>query len=101
MKRNLTVLLTSGALIAALSAGLTIARAQTTNTVPPPAAAKTYSPGAMKRHPAMFRAISSLRSAKQDMENTGHDFGGHKKAALEACDKAIDQLELALKADKD
>jgi len=46
----------------------------------------------MKRHPAMFRAISALRSAKQDMENAGHDFGGHKKAALEACDKAIAQL---------
>lgn len=40
----------------------------------------------------MFRAISALRSAKQDMENAGHDFGGHKKAALEACDKAIAQL---------
>jgi hypothetical protein len=35
------------------------------------------------------------------MENAGHDFGGHKKAAIEACDKAIAQLELALKSDKE
>lgn len=101
MKKNLTVLLTTSALVAALSAGLTFARAQTTTPVTPPAVEKAYPPGAMKRHPAMFRAISSLRSAKQDMENAGHDFGGHKKAALEACDKAIAQLELALKSDKE
>jgi hypothetical protein len=35
------------------------------------------------------------------MENAGHDFGGHKKEALEACNKAIAQLELVLKNDKE
>jgi hypothetical protein len=101
MKKNLTVLLSVSALVAALSAGLTFARAQTTNHVAPRIVEKAYPPGAMKRHPMMFRAISALRSAKQDMENSGHDFGGHKKAALEACDKAIAQLELALRSDKE
>ena len=101
MKRNLTVLLATGALVGALSAGFTFARAQSTNASTPRTAAVAYPPGALKRHPAMFRAITALNLAKMDLEGVGHDFGGHKKAALEAVEKAIAQLELALKADKD
>jgi hypothetical protein len=101
MKRNLTVLLTTGALVGALSAGLTFARAQSTNPVTPPAGAGAAPTAAIKRHPAIFRAIGALQSAKRDMENAGHDFGGHKKEALEACNKAIAQLELVLKNDKE
>ena len=101
MKRNLTVLLTTGALIAGLSAGLTIARAQPTNPGTVPAAAGAATRAAIKRHPAMFKAIEALQSAKRDMENASHDFGGHKEAAMKACDKAIAELELALKSDKE
>jgi len=101
MKRNLTFLLTTGALVGVLSAGLTFARAQSTNAVAPAAATGAAMAAAIKKHPAIFRAIGALQSAKRDMENAGHDFGGHKKAAIEACDKAIAQLELALKSDKE
>jgi hypothetical protein len=34
------------------------------------------------------------------MERADHDFGGHRKEALEECDKAIGQLKLALQYDK-
>jgi hypothetical protein len=100
MKRNLTVLLTTGALAGALFTGLTFARAQSTNPVTPPAATGTPKTGAVQRHPQIVRAISALQGAKRDMENANHDFGGHKKAAMEACDKALAQLELVLKNDK-
>lgn len=101
MKRNLTVLLATGALVGALSAGFTFARAQSTNAAAPPASAGPATTAAIKKHPAIFRAIGALQSAKRDMENAGHDFGGHKKEALEACNKAIAQLELVLKNDKE
>jgi hypothetical protein len=34
------------------------------------------------------------------LKEADHDFGGHRKEALEAVDVAIKQLELALKYDK-
>jgi hypothetical protein len=101
MKRKLIVLLTTGVLVSALFTGLTIARAQSTNSVAPPAGAGSATAGALKRHPAMVRAIQALLSARQDLQNTKHDFGGHRKDALEACTKAIAELELALKSDKE
>lgn len=100
MKRNLTVLLSTGALVSALFAGVAFA-AQTTNPVTPVAGAATLPPGAIQRHPAMIKAIQALLAARRDIENTNHDFGGHKKEALDACTKAITQLEVALKSDKE
>ena len=37
---------------------------------------------------------------KKELENADHDFGGHRKEAIEAIDVAIKQLEKALKFDK-
>ena len=95
------MLLTTGALVAGLSVGLTLAHAQTTNPATPAAAAGAYPPGAIKRHPAMVKAVAALESAMRDMENASHDFGGHKKAAIEACKNASNQLKLALQSDKE
>jgi hypothetical protein len=53
-----------------------------------------------ERHPAIHRAIGALEAAKADMQHAAHDFGGHRAAALEECDKAIVQLKEALKYDK-
>ena len=99
MKRNLTVLLTTGALVAVLSAGLTFARAQTNSPGTPPAGAVAPPSGAPQRHPAISRAILALKAARSDLEKTPHNFGGHKEAEVLACNKAIAELELALKAD--
>jgi len=51
-------------------------------------------------HPEIRKAISALERAKYDMQHAAHDFGGHRVAAIAACDNAIAQLRLALQYDK-
>jgi len=55
---------------------------------------------APERHPEIRKAITALESAKVDLKRAAHDFGGHREAALDACDKAIAQLRLALQYDR-
>jgi len=100
MKKNLVILLTTCAVIGALSASLTLARAQTTNPGAPAAGAGAPGRKGNERHPAIHRAILALQEAKLAMQRADHDFGGHRQAALEECDKAIAQLKLALQFDK-
>lgn len=94
LKKNLTILLTTIALAGALSAGLTIAAAQNAGSSAEP------HPKGLERHPAIHRAIRALEEAKRDLERADHDFGGHRKEALEQCEKAINQLRIALQYDK-
>lgn len=51
-------------------------------------------------HPEIRKAITQLERAKYDMQHAAHDFGGHRVAAIAACDNAIAQLRLALQYDK-
>jgi hypothetical protein len=51
-------------------------------------------------HPEIRKAIAALERAKTDMQHASHDFGGHRVAAIAACDRAIEQLRLALQYDK-
>ena len=51
-------------------------------------------------HPEIRKAIEALERAKTDMKRASHDFGGHRVAALAACDRAIEQLRLALQYDR-
>lgn len=53
-----------------------------------------------ERHPEIRKAIAALEKAKYDMQHAAHDFGGHRVAAIAACDNAIAQLRLALQYDK-
>ena len=53
-----------------------------------------------ERHPEIRKAIEQLRRAKADLKAAAHDFGGHREAALKACDEAIEQLQQALNYDK-
>ena len=53
-----------------------------------------------ERHPEIRKAIAALERAKTDLQRANHDFGGHRAEALAACDKAIEQLKLALQYDK-
>jgi hypothetical protein len=55
---------------------------------------------AKKHHPHIHRALEELRESRHELKEANHDFGGHRKEALEAVDVAIKQLELALKFDK-
>jgi hypothetical protein len=54
-----------------------------------------------EKHPEIREALESLRRAKEHLEHAAHDFGGHRVEAIEATDRAIRQLELCLKFDKD
>jgi hypothetical protein len=69
----------------------------------PAASALPTAPAAApaEKHPEIREALESLRRAKEHMEHAAHDFGGHRVEAIEATDRAIKQLELCLKYDKD
>ena len=56
--------------------------------------------GRREAHPEIRKAITALESAKKDLQRANHDFGGHRADALAACDRAIEQLRLALQYDK-
>jgi hypothetical protein len=56
--------------------------------------------GRREAHPEIRKAITALESAKKDLQRASHDFGGHRADALAACDRAIEQLRLALQYDK-
>jgi hypothetical protein len=55
---------------------------------------------AQERHPEIRRAIAALERARDYMQHAAHDFGGHRAEALEDCNRAIHQLQLALQFDK-
>src|SRR3974390_3449986 len=98
MKKTCRTLSTTVGLVSALFGGLVLAHAQS-STPPSPGAAEP-NPRGNERHPAIHRAIVALEAAKTDLKRAEHDFGGHRAAALEQCDKAIGQLKLALQYDK-
>ena len=92
MKKKLTLIVSTVAMAGALSLTLPAVFAQTNNL--PPAAHHG------ERHPRIRGAIRALEAAKLELQHADHDFGGHRAAALEECDKAIAQLQEALKYDK-
>lgn len=53
-----------------------------------------------EQHPHIRAAIRELREARRELETAAHDFGGHRKEAIEAVDNAIRQLQQALEYDK-
>jgi hypothetical protein len=52
------------------------------------------------RQPRLFitRAMNDLRMVKTELQRSQDDFGGHKDSAIEACDKAMQELQEVLKA---
>lgn len=66
-----------------------------------PAPAPAYAPAPPPEgHPHIRAAIRELREAKHELETAAHDFGGHRKEAIEAIDNAIKQLQECLEYDK-
>jgi hypothetical protein len=55
---------------------------------------------AAEQHPHIRAAIQELKEARHELETAAHDFGGHRKEALDSVDVAIKQLQLALQYDK-
>jgi len=51
-------------------------------------------------HPRIRAAIKELQAAKEELQKAPHDFGGHRADAVQAVDRAIEQLRLALQYHK-
>jgi len=56
---------------------------------------------ALERHPLIREAIVSLQSARRDLGSTAHEYCGYRLEALEAVNRALAQLKLAVDCDKD
>ena len=54
----------------------------------------------MEKHPRIHKAIAALDAAIAELKAAPHDFNGHREAAVDACQKAKEQLKEALEADK-
>jgi len=77
---------------------LTLAPAAVTAAPTPKPAAAPAPPA--EPHPHNRGALRELREARRELETASHDFGGHRKEAIEAVDNAIRQLQQALQYDK-
>ena len=56
--------------------------------------------GRVENHPRIHAAIRELQAAKEELQKAPHDFGGHRADAVQAVDKALEQLRIALQYDK-
>lgn len=65
---------------------------------PAPPTARPHRGG--ERHPEIRRALRNLTQAQNNLQHAAHDFGGHREAALDLVQKAIDQCQQALRDDK-
>lgn len=73
---------------------------------PPPAVPAPVTPAGHavavhhENHPEIHKAIRKLRGAKEDLEKATHDYGGHRVKAIEAIDRALEELRAALESVK-
>lgn len=85
-------LLFVSALIAGTLSPVALAQNRKTKTARPTARNLNY--------PKIRAAISSLEAARAELDRAEGDFGGHKKDAVDAIDKALKQMRLALQFEK-
>jgi hypothetical protein len=101
MKNTFTKFLASTMLLTALVFPLTAwAGPKAARPAPQPAPAGQRGRAGGERHPEIRAAIRALERAKRHLQEAAHDFGGHRAEALEAVNKALEQLKLALQYDK-
>lgn len=84
---------------AVLTLGLLTLSPAISGAAPAPAPAQVLK-GAQEQHPHIRAAIRELQEAKGELETAAHDFGGHRKEAIESIDAAIKQLQRALEYDR-
>ena len=53
-----------------------------------------------EHHSEIHAALHALEVARDRLQHANHDFGGHREAALRACNEAIEQLRLSLQFDR-
>lgn len=54
----------------------------------------------LEKHPELRKAMRQLNNALKTMKGAADDFNGHKEAAMDDTQKAINELIAALKADR-
>jgi hypothetical protein len=96
MKNRLVYLFAIVALVLALSFPV-VAPAAPPSPKPQPTPAAA---AAAERHHHIHDAIDALRSARGDLMEASHDFGGHREEAVRSIDASIHQLEICLQYDK-
>lgn len=94
--------------VALWTAGAQPQSGQPTTTPAPAAGAPTAEPPSvwhekfreeLRDHPRLARSIVSLHETKEYLEKAPNTFGGHKAAAIAACESAIKELMEALRYD--
>lgn len=115
MKRN-TLIAAGTALVLSVCANINLAQAQAQvqpaptppGTAPAPIPANPGAPnpamrrpmGPMGNRPLRFTipmTLRNLQDLKKGLTASQDDLGGHKQSAIEACDKAITELEAVMK----
>jgi hypothetical protein len=61
------------------------------------ATALTGTADAASTHKKLHEAISALKEAREYLDHTPHNFGGHKAEAMEHVGRAIHHLQLCVK----
>jgi hypothetical protein len=97
----LTLLMTATLLLTlafpAAAAGPKAPAASVAAAVPAPAAAPAAVPAATPDpHPHIDEALEAMRNAKHHLETAEHDFGGHRRKAIEHLDMAIREAEICI-----
>lgn len=68
--------------------------------VPVPVAAAAPAPAAAaampEPHPHIDEALEAMRNAKHHLETAEHDFGGHRRKAIQHLDRAIHEAEICM-----
>src|ERR1019366_1174386 len=70
------------------------------STIPPRQSGVGAGGSRQERHPEIRKSLRQLNNALTTMKNAADDFKGHKEAAMDDTQKAIAELQAALKADK-
>ena len=53
---------------------------------------------AQAKYPRLHIALFEMRKAREELNDAGHNFGGHKVKAIKGLDKAIKEIEGALRS---
>ena len=100
LKKLFTVTLMAGLIIMTPAVSIAAPPAPKPTAAPAAASQKEDEGRGRERHPHIRAAIRELQAAKHELQVADRDFGGHRDEAVEACDKALHQLQQALQFDK-
>jgi hypothetical protein len=92
MKTKIALIVTALALAGGMLYTNNVVFAQGT---PPPASGQED-----EQHVLIRKAAHTLNQAKAYLQSAKHDFGGHRAAAIKACDQALAECKLAMEYDK-